>query len=362
MRILILWASLDQPNLGVRALAVGTRAIAEGVFPRADIRIQGTGRGDAPMSLFTGPRGLFKERVTGAHGLFDWLASFDLVLDTRSGDSFADIYGLDRLRDMSRFPEILNRMGVPVVLTPQTIGPFNTRRGVRLARRSLRHARLVASRDTRSAACAQQLGRRVDVESTDVVFAIEHPPVQKTRDVMLNVSGLLWTGNPHVDAARYRRDVLAIARRVQAEGRELTLLAHVVGPDDSAGDNDRHPLAELQSALGDVEVIVPEGEHALEQVRTAVGSARVVLGSRMHACLNALSMGTPAIPLAYSRKFAPLLAGLGWEHVVDLRDDDVADRTMKLLASPHLEEDVAGVRRRADDDLARFADALGEVL
>ena len=44
-----------------------------------------------------------------------------------------------------------------------------------------------------------------------------------------------------------------------------------------------------------------------------------MIGSRMHACLNALSVGTPAIPLAYSRKFAPLLGDLGWAHVVDLR-------------------------------------------
>ncbi|WP_180271978.1 hypothetical protein [Actinomyces ruminis] len=42
MRILILWASLDQPNLGVRALAVGTRAVAAQVYPDAEIQIQGT--------------------------------------------------------------------------------------------------------------------------------------------------------------------------------------------------------------------------------------------------------------------------------------------------------------------------------
>ncbi|MBW3069450.1 polysaccharide pyruvyl transferase family protein [Actinomyces sp. 594] len=362
MRILILWASLDQPNLGVRALAVGTRALAAQVFPGAEVQIQGTGHGDAPTSLFMSRRGLLKERVTGARGMFDWLASFDLVLDTRSGDSFADIYGLERLRNMSRVPEVLHHLGVPLALTPQTIGPFNTRRGRVLARRALQQARLVASRDRRSAACAAQLGRPVDVESTDVVFAIDHPPVATTRDVVLNVSGLLWNDNPHVDATRYRRDILALARRLQAEGRTVTLLAHVVGPDDSAGDNDRYPLAELRRELGDVEAIVPQGPDALDQVRAAVGSARVVLGSRMHACLNALSMGTPAVPLAYSRKFAPLLAGIGWDHVVELQADDVVDRALAAVASPRLSEDVHEVRHRADRDLSRFTRALGELL
>ena len=58
----------------------------------------------------------------------------------------------------------------------------------------------------------------------------------------------------------------------------------------------------------------------------------------MHACLNALSVGTPAIPLAYSRKFEPLLSDLGWSHTVDLRTTaDPVDEVMRLLESPDLE-------------------------
>ena len=52
----------------------------------------------------------------------------------------------------------------------------------------------------------------------------------------------------------------------------------------------------------------------------------------MHACLNALSVGTPAIPLAYSRKFEPLLADLGWRSVVDLRTSDDAANAVAVLA------------------------------
>lgn len=360
MRILILWASLDQPNLGVRALAVGTKALAQRVFPDAEIEIQGTGRGDAPMGIMRG-RSLVKERVTGEHGLFDWLSSFDLVLDTRAGDSFADIYGFDRLKRMSLFPELAHRVGVPVVLTPQTIGPFTTRRATLLARRSLRQASLVASRDPRSAAFSAQLGRPVDVESTDVVFAIDHPAVERTRDVVLNVSGLLWGENPHVDAARYRAVVTAVAKALQAEGRSVTLLSHVVHEDDAPGDNDRYPLAALREELGDVDVVIPSGPDALDEVRRAVGSARLVIGSRMHACLNALSMGTPAVPLAYSRKFAPLLAQLGWDHVVDLREDEVVPRTLAAVADPRLAEDAVTLRERADGMVGRFSQALGDM-
>jgi colanic acid/amylovoran biosynthesis protein len=36
--------------------------------------------------------------------------------------------------------------------------------------------------------------------------------------------------------------------------------------------------------------------------------------------LNSLSQGVPAIGWSYSRKFAPLLSDLGWNHLFDLKE------------------------------------------
>jgi polysaccharide pyruvyl transferase WcaK-like protein len=79
----------------------------------------------------------------------------------------------------------------------------------------------------------------------------------------------------------------------------------------------------------------------------------------MHACLNALSGGVPAVPLAYSRKFAPLLAQLGWTYGVDLRTaaDPVGD-VLAALASPGLDDQVHEVRARADKSLALATELL----
>ena len=59
------------------------------------------------------------------------------------------------------------------MFSPQTIGPFGTRLGRWVGARSLRHARGVLARDPESAECAAQLGRAVDVLTTDVVFALD---------------------------------------------------------------------------------------------------------------------------------------------------------------------------------------------
>lgn len=355
MRVLILWADDQSPNLGVRVLGRGTAALARRVWPDAEVEYQNFGlrKPQLPIGKL---RSLVKERVTGQQGMQKWFDSFDAIIDTRSGDSFADIYGLGRLMLMSTVAEFATQSGTPLVLGPQTIGPFDTTAGRAIARRSLRTAQVVMARDEASANYSARLGRPVDVSTTDVVFALPVPQVEQTRDVLLNISGLLWRKNPHVDAESYRRTVRELHKSLLAAGRRLSLLAHVVESDNP--DSDVAAIREFASTTApDVEVIIP---HDLDDVRDAAASANVVIGSRMHACLNALSVGTPAIPLAYSRKFEPLLSDIGWSHTIDLRSEsDVVARTAAAVNDVGLSDRVEEVRARADASLLRAQDALG---
>ena len=59
----------------------------------------------------------------------------------RAGDSFADIYGRSRLLNQSVLAYLARSAGTPVVMGPQTIGPFSSRRGRALARWSHAHGR-----------------------------------------------------------------------------------------------------------------------------------------------------------------------------------------------------------------------------
>lgn len=358
MRVLVLWADDVSPNLGVRALAQGSRALVQRVWPDAEVEFQNFGRGAAPMPIGS-LRSLVRERVTSRRGLQGWLRTFDLVVDTRSGDSFADIYGLPRLTIMSALAECAVEAGVPVVLGPQTLGPFTTRRGRLMARATMRRSRLVMARDAASAAySAQVLGRPVDVHTTDVVFALPQPVPDVRRDVILNVSGLLWNEGPHVDAGAYRRTVTDLYAGLVASGREVTLLAHVL--DSTKADNDVPAVEEFaRQQARTPEVVIPTD---LDGVRSAVASAQVVIGSRMHACLNALSVGTPAVPLAYSRKFAPLLDDLGWDATVDLRTDpDPAAAALRRLQDPTLADRAREVRDAGQAALATAEKALRDL-
>lgn len=362
MRVLILWADDASPNLGVRALGRGSAELVRRIDPDAEIVFLNYGH--RPQEVPIGSvRSLLRERVTGRLGMMKWFAGFDLAVDTRSGDSFADIYGVDRLAVMSTVAEFVTQAGVPVVLGPQTVGPFDTRRGRAIARHSIRRAASVMVRDSISSRYLDSIRLPADVDTTDVVFALPVPTVAKTRDVVVNVSGLLWQENPHVDAAAYRDTVRSLYRRLIDEGRRVTLLEHVLDSKNS-GDNDAVAARALREEIGaSLEVVTPAG---LDEVRDTVASARVVIGSRMHACLNALSTGTPAIPLAYSRKFAPLLGDLGWEHTLDLRTDaKLVDKTLALAAPESVEKltyEAEGLASRARSRLGIAEDALRELV
>jgi colanic acid/amylovoran biosynthesis protein len=357
-RVLVLWAGDRSPNLGVRVLASGTAQLARSAWGES---VHVDYQDLAPSSSAPGVGGRVVAHDVGrANGwLKERLRAYDVIVDAGGGDSFTDIYGLKRFGIMHYSHRVAAAESVPMVMGPQTIGPFNTRVGAMLAKRSIRLMAGVVARDSVSAMAAGQLGRSVDAVATDVVFALPAPPRTVERDVVLNVSGLLWRSNGHVRALQYQQDVVAIARELMSSGRSVTLLAHVLA--NATADDDVPAILDAAHRLGgQVEVAIPAD---LTDARRILASARLVIGSRMHACLNALSVGTPAIGLAYSRKFAPLFADLGWSHTVDLTAADVVSSVASLVRRLSVcdLEDVAAVRSRAASRLTAATEVLASL-
>lgn len=358
MKILVLWADHRSPNLGVRALAAGTEALLQAQWGDATIEFQTSSTGPAPERLNTRNTGLAAAGFRRT--LFRWMKTYDLVIDTGAGDSFADIYGLSRPLRIANLRRIAVNAKVPLIVAPQTIGPFTTRRGRAVARVSFLGVRDIFARDPTSLQYASRLTRHPAVLATDVVFALERPVIHATRDVIFNVSGLLWNPNLIADHGSYRRESIAYCRSVLDQGRKLSLLAHVL--DSSLEDNDVPAVEALARELGGAaEQLVPSDLH---EARAYLASGRLTVGSRMHACLNSLSVGVPAIPWAYSRKFEPLLADLGWRIGIDLATEPaVAARSLELSDQLQSIEDtgVGEVWSRAQERLAPYRDALADV-
>lgn len=325
-RVLVLWADEYSTNLGVRALAEGTAALVHQADDTAKVELQSYGKGAAPRTIDS--RALLKLGLGFDRALSEWLSGYDLVIDTGAGDSYADIYGLRRFVEMTCMRRAVVRAGVPLILGPQTFGPFNRRSSKVLARWGVREATTVVARDRVSHDYAEHELGAIPLLASDVVFALPAVDVVKSRDVVLNVSGLLWAPNAHVDHMAYQQNVVRLIEGLHNRGRTVSVLAHVL--ESSNHDSDIEAAEQvIASVEAPLELVVPTG---LTDARHTIASATVLIGSRMHACLNALSLGVPAIPWAYSRKFAPLLSGVGWEHIIDLRtDDEVVGRTLAIL-------------------------------
>ncbi|KRF35054.1 polysaccharide pyruvyl transferase family protein [Nocardioides sp. Soil805] len=327
MKVLVLWADHHSSNLGVRVLAEGSAALASRMWGRdVEVAFQDFAPGDSGLSF--GGSNSVRDLGRASGPLKTRLREFDVVMDTGAGDSFTDIYGLKRLAIMANVHRIARQLGIPIVMAPQTIGPFRTRVGRAIGARSLRGMSGVITRDPESQNYAVSLGRADAQLATDVVFALPRPTGVKSRDVILNVSGLLFEDNTHVDHRAYREAIRALINELQSVGRDVALLAHVL--DNPSGDNDVPVARALRQEFGDtVELLIPSD---LTQAREWLSTGEVVIGSRMHACLNAISVGTPAIPWAYSRKFEPLLRQLGWDYVQNLHhDNDPVPETVALV-------------------------------
>jgi polysaccharide pyruvyl transferase WcaK-like protein len=70
-------------------------------------------------------------------------------------------------------------------------------------------------------------------------------------------------------------------------------------------------------------VHVVRREYNQNEIKGVIGLCDFFIGSRMHACIAALSQGIPTVGLAYSRKFRGVFQTVGAEqYVIDLCEKD----------------------------------------
>ncbi|MDI6629535.1 MAG: glycosyltransferase [Rhodococcus sp. (in: high G+C Gram-positive bacteria)] len=329
MKVLILWADEKSANLGVRVLAEGSAELVRSAYGDSLVTFQDFSTGDSGINL--GRKNVVKDILSKNGPIKSFLAGFDLVVDTGAGDSFTDIYGLERLLVMVYTRYRAFRLGVPVVLGPQTIGPFNTAVGRLIALVSMKMVRAVITRDSVSDNYAKKYFNGPIFRSSDVVFGLEAEDDTASSDILVNVSGLLWNTNDHARSSMYRAQIRELINQLLQLDRGVTLMAHVL--ESGKVDNDVSAIRDLMSEyMNDSRVtsVVPVD---LQHARRVIAGSNLVIATRMHACLNALSQGVPAVAWAYSRKFEPLMMDLGWRYVINLSDEaHPAARSIEILA------------------------------
>jgi colanic acid/amylovoran biosynthesis protein len=376
-------AAGDTGNLGVSALGEATLHSVASQRPNARLLVfdNGRGRRHSPGSSSVShdldgawnsrrvhrPESLWTMRLSSAIGVprnrnVTSIRRSGAVLDISGGDSFTDLYGKARWNLILLSKLIALRVGTPLVLLPQTYGPFADPRRRHIAASVVDRAHAAWSRDPDGLDVLRDLlGDRFDPkrhrEGVDVAFALpasrpsEHLAARWSRaddgavTVGLNVSGLLMndaaqTATQFGLAIDYRRVVTEVARRLLRDVADrLVLVPHVRGDGAESDDAACRHLAEELAAPGRVEVL-PAGLSAGE-TKWCISELDWFCGTRMHATIAALSTGVPAAAIAYSLKTHGVFDTCGMRHaVVDARsasDTDAVDRLLEL-ATDHEQE------------------------
>jgi polysaccharide pyruvyl transferase WcaK-like protein len=376
VKLVLIGAPGDTGNLGVSALQ---RSALTGVLrrvPDAEITVfdNGTGLRSAQVRIdehdvsyrcvgarlsrrWYRPESLANVRVSLAlRGLANptakALLGADVVLDVSGGDSFSDLYGQRRFELVAVPMELALAQGKPLVLLPQTYGPFANASNQQRARSIIRQAALAIARDADSYERLQALtddeedGRRPlgardeprYVSGVDLAFGLESrdPPPEviaglptgeaRAPVIGLNISGLVYNDPLSSERFGFRasyRDVVhqLLDRLLAGSPASVVLVPHVVTPPDNI-ESDPRACATVASAFPayrDRLTVAPTLTDPSE-VKGLISRFDWFCGTRMHATIAALSTGVPTASIAYSGKAAGVFDTCDQaEHVADLR-------------------------------------------
>ena len=265
------------------------------------------------------------------------------------GDSFSDIYGLERILYVALPQVLVLLLDRPLVLLPQTYGPFRGQVSKFLARYILRRAKDVYSRDDAGVSTVRTLLGNDDVKVKvvpDLGFCMTAAPlapliirqIENFRHsgpiVGLNVSKLLYIGGYSGENMFHLREsypaiIDALVNHiVGALGAQVLFVPHVIGGSRSEEDETllcEKLLSDFKGIHGDrVFYIDQDFDH--REIKSVIGQCDIFIGARMHACIGAVSQAVPSVCLAYSNKFAGVMRPLGaGASVVDLRSSTTSE-------------------------------------
>jgi colanic acid/amylovoran biosynthesis protein len=333
VKVCLLGVTFDSPNLGVGALLYGAVGGILNCYPNAVISVLDYGRQRfrrtlvlhgrttsiefvnmrfskkfylrnniaflilmAVLNRYLFPKWLQNKIIQG-NPILRHLQETDVVASIAGGDSFSDIYGLVRLlyETLPQFLVLL--MGKRLVLFPQTLGPFKSW-------------------------ISQRIARPHGIDLGNLVERRAETPL-----VGLNVSGLLNSGGySGSNMFGLKVDYPAMVRRlveyvISEKGARVLLVPHVHGEPGSSGDleSDERACSQLYEELKAKfpgKLFLVEGIRTTPEIKYVIGCCDLFIGSRMHACIAALSLEVPAIALSYSDKFKGVWQSINMQELV----------------------------------------------
>ncbi|MGP8154005.1 MAG: polysaccharide pyruvyl transferase family protein [Smithella sp.] len=286
------------------------------------------------------------------------IAEADFIGDVRGGDSFSDIYGVKGFL-LGSIPSIITLLiGKKLVLLPQTYGPYKSSISKIIARYILTHAHIILSRDRESMELVKDiLGKKSHnkkiIFCPDVAFALDsispkdddiQPFINTGKDnpiIGLNINGLLYNGGyTRNNMFNLRVDYKLFVHKLSEEilnktNANLLLIPHTFAAHGHV-ESDPDACAEVFTALAPVykgRIQMIAGEYDQHTIKGIIGRCDFFIGSRMHACIAALSQKIPTAAVAYSKKFKGVFDSIDVGNlVIDAREMETQEAVDMIAA------------------------------
>lgn len=299
----------------------------------------------------------------------------DVVAAISGGDSFSDIYGLERFVYIS-LPQLLPVfLKKKIVLLPQTIGPFRNKIVRIIAKYIMKKAIFVCMRDrTNKDMLKSVMGNQFDERKFrfchDVAFVLEpkepNPGLMKKiemeRDrskelVGINISGLLSMGGyTRNNMFSFKTDYNELIREIitmflEKENVNVLIIPHVFGDRENLESDVHAGLSFYEEHKGKYQDKLFNIEDTLDQneIKYVIGMCDFFIGSRMHACIAALSQGIPTAAIAYSDKFHGVISSIDFAELVS--DPRTMNMGEIMLRIGRIFQDRKGIKERLEKKL-----------
>ena len=326
------------------------------------------------------------------NALVNTLRASTCMLDVSGGDSFTDMYPDQRIRLISGLKELALSLGKPLVLLPQTYGPFDQSRD--RAAKIVRGSRACWARDERSFEVLKGLlGSEFDPDrhrsGVDMAFGLDARKPQEAvlegfrkfvssdsdATIGLNVSGLMYS-DPEVTRSKYGfiADYAETIDRfvswaMTETSARIVLVPHVMATLTSR-ESDPAACAAVKKNAGvefaDRLMIAPTEVDQCE-IKWLISQCDWFCGTRMHATIAGLSTYTPTATVSYSDKALGVFESCGQgSEVFDPRKIDTETVVAAMIDSYHrrdamrssLETHIPGVKALAESQMDDIVEVI----
>ena len=238
------------------------------------------------------------------------LKKIKLAVYDFGGDGFSDIYGQKIFSSRFIQFEVISKIGIPVIILPQTIGPFEKPENYNYAVSVLRYAKEIYVRDDKFENDLKRLGFKYKKTKDLSAYMLPEKWDVDVKDnaVGLNVSGLAYSNKFVNLEGQFDSYPLLIERIIgyfQKKGLHIYLIPHSYNFQNPEINND--DMVACKQAFDNLKdktnVHFVDKNLSAPQVKYVISKMSFFIGTRMHANFAAIYTGVPLFGLAYSYKF-----------------------------------------------------------